>query len=95
MKSRQDRFNRIIDPGDWWKLAQVNHYTLRTPDVFEAKKSRGRGNRPAAPVNDRHTGRYYRKHNYNEVEDRRILTHLAPLETELARLESIVGACPA
>lgn len=89
-RSRGDRYNRITKPGDWWKLAQVNHYTLRTRDVFERKRARGRGNRPHSGGNDRHTDRFYRRMNKNEVEDRRILRFEEATTREMARLTAVL-----
>ena len=89
-RSRGDRFNRVTTPGDWWKLAQVNHYTLRTPDVFQQKRARGRGNRAHVGVNDRHTDRFYRRMNMNETEDRRILRFEDSTTHEIARLTALL-----
>lgn len=88
-RGRGDRFNRITTQGDWWKIAQVNHYILRTPDVFERKKSRGRGNRAQLGANDRHTARFYNRMNHNDVEDRRIQRFAEATSREIERLESL------
>lgn len=90
-RSGADRFNRVTTPGDWWKLAQVNHYLLRTPDMFARKRERGRGNRPHEGGNDRHTDRFYSRMNKNEVEDRSILRFEEATTRELARLEGLLG----
>ncbi len=89
-RSRGDRFNRITTPGDWWKLAQINHYILRSPDVFERKRARGRGNRAHSEANTRHTEKFYRRMNKNETEDRRILRFEDATTDEIARLTALL-----
>ena len=89
-RSGADRFNRVSTAGDWWKLAQVNHYLLRTPDMFNRKRERGRGNRPHVSGNDRHTNRFYKRMNKNEVEDRRILRFEEATTQELNRLQKLL-----
>ena len=91
-RSGADRFNRVNTQGDWWKLAQVNHYLLRTRDMFARKRDRGRGNRPHTNDNDRHVDSFYRRMNKNEVEDRSILRFEEATTEELARLEKVLGA---
>jgi hypothetical protein len=69
-----------------WDGAQVNHYAVRTPDLFLMKNVRGDG------VGSRFTKRYflnsrwYRAANRNEVEDRSILRHLKRLKAALVEL---------
>ncbi|KIT17623.1 glycosyltransferase family 2 protein [Jannaschia aquimarina] len=96
VRSHADKFNRLTDPGEHHKLAQVNHYTVRTWDKFREKKERGRGNRSNEGRNGRHTHSYFKAHNFNEVVDDRILIHLDALGAEIARLEGrLSGQSPA
>lgn len=69
-----------------WQGAYINHYAVRTPDLFLLKNVRGDG------VGSRFTKRYflnsrwYRAANRNEVEDRSIQRHLPALAGALAKL---------
>lgn len=58
-----------------WDLAQVNHYSVRTPDLFRLKAARGRGMVSTGPKrpNIRHTPSYFDRFDRNEAEDRSIL----------------------
>jgi len=65
----------VIDRSDFgWVLAQINHYCVRSPDVFAMKVKRGRGAVSSSkPRPLRHTQDFYDKMNRNEAEDRSIL----------------------
>lgn len=67
--------SRIGDKDFFWKVAQINHYLVRTPEYFEMKRARGRGwtANQAGVRNKRHTGEFYVKMNRNDVEDVSIL----------------------
>ena len=69
-------------------LAQINHYVVRTPDVFALKQARGRGwaRRQADDANTRHTAEFYKAHNRNEVEDRSILRWAEAVTDRMAGL---------
>ncbi len=58
-----------------WDLAQINHYSVRTPDHFRLKAARGRGMVSTGPrrPNARHTPSYFDRFDRNEAEDRSIL----------------------
>ena len=68
-----------------WDLAQINHYTVRTPEFFALKRLRGRG-WLGGPVNERHTDKYYRMMNRNDAEDRTILRHAEAVTAQMAEL---------
>lgn len=71
-----------------WNLAQVNHYSVRTPDHFSLKATRGRGMVSTGPrrPNVRHTVGYFDRFDRNEEEDRSILFWEQAVTDEMARL---------
>ncbi len=71
-----------------WELAQINHYSVRTPEFFELKKTRGRGTVATGPKrpNARHTDGYFHRFDRNEVEDRSILHWQDAVTAEIDRL---------
>lgn len=80
-----------------WDLAQINHYSVRTPDHFRLKAARGRGMVATGPrrPNVRHTPAYFDRFDRNEVEDRSILHWEAAVTAELARLLALPGVAEA
>lgn len=85
-----------------WHGAWINHYAVRTPDLFLLKNVRGDG------VGSRFTKRYflnsrwYRAANRNEVEDRSIQRHLRGtldlmaafrLDPEVVEIEALAWEC--
>jgi hypothetical protein len=74
-----------------WTLAQVNHYSVRTPDFFLLKASRGRGAVSTGPrrPNVRHTQGYFDRFDRNEAEDRSILHWQGAVTEEIERLLQI------
>ncbi len=80
-----------------WALAQVNHYSVRTPDHFRLKASRGRGMVSTGPrrPNVRHTAAYFDRFDRNEAEDRSILHWEAVVTDEIARLMTRSGVAEA
>ncbi|MEL6587084.1 MAG: glycosyltransferase family 2 protein [Pseudomonadota bacterium] len=79
-------FKSIRTPGDWWKLAQVNHYCVRTPDLFQQKVQRGRGYAPGDEDQAEYYRSYYKRLNFNEARDRRILRYEAATTAMMADL---------
>jgi hypothetical protein len=80
-----------------WDLAQVNHYSVRTPDHFQLKAARGRGMVSTGPrrPNVRHTPAYFDRFDRNEAEDRSILHWEAAVTAELDRLLAIPSVAEA
>jgi hypothetical protein len=80
-----------------WDLAQINHYSVRTPDHFRLKAARGRGMVSTGPrrPNVRHTPEYFDRFDRNEAEDRSILHWEAAVTTEIARLMALPGVAEA
>ncbi len=68
-----------------WKGAQVNHYIVKTRDVFDLKKARGRA---AKKSKGRHTAEFFRTMNKNEAEDRSIQRTAATRADILASFKS-------
>ncbi len=77
-----------------YALAQVNHYAVRTYDVFALKKFRGSGMKPVGGSAElrgrRHGDKFWVKRNRNEVQDTSIHRHLV----ELKRLRQVFLAKP-
>lgn len=69
-----------------WDMAQINHYAVRTKNLFKFKRNRGR----AGAANDgsaiRHNDRYFRDLNRNECTDRSILAWAKDTSAEITRL---------
>jgi hypothetical protein len=80
-----------------WALAQINHYSVRTPDHFRLKAVRGRGMVSTGPrrPNVRHTPAYFDRFDRNEAEDRSILHWEAAVTREIDRLMAIPGVAAA
>lgn len=74
--------------------AVVNHYAIRSRDVFLLKNLRGRGTGPAS--NKYHlNSQWFRRANRNDVQDRSILNRWPEVATELARLRALPGVAEA
>jgi hypothetical protein len=74
--------------------AQVNHYAIRSTDVFLLKNDRGRGMGP--PSDKYHLGsKWHRIANRNEVQDRSILARWPEVAAELNRLRALPGIAQA
>lgn len=76
---------QVLQPDNRrYRLAQVNHYAVRTFDVFSLKKFRGSGMKPigasAEVRGKRHGDQFWKKRNRNEVADTSIHRHLPALK---------------
>lgn len=71
-----------------WKIAQINHYAVRTPEYFQLKSLRGRGWKADATGknNNRHTPDFYSVMNQNNTVDRSILFHASSVDSRLREL---------
>jgi hypothetical protein len=80
-----------------WDLAQINHYSVRTPDHFRLKAARGRGMVSTGPrrPNVRHTPAYFDRFDRNEAEDRSILCWETAVTAEIDRLMQLPGVAKA
>jgi hypothetical protein len=72
----------------------VNHYAVRSTDVFLLKNDRGRGMGP--PSDKYHLGsKWHRIANRNDAQDRAILTRWPKVAAELTRLRALPGVTEA
>ena len=90
-------YNRIKYQGlEPWKLAQVIHFIIRTPEMFARKQTRGDGWFAAAnnPVNRNH--QFYNRRNLNECQ---VTDHLIHEKETVALMQnwlsnfSVANAC--
>ncbi|MEP1352894.1 MAG: glycosyltransferase family 2 protein [Tateyamaria sp.] len=74
-------------------LAQVNHYAVRTYDVFQLKRIRGSGMKPTGASSElrgrRHGQHFWDKRNTNQKQDKSIHQNLPALRAELAVLLNV------
>ena len=73
LREGDEPFAHVMDDEIGYDIAQVNHYIVRDPVSFALKQQRGRGYRPRANFNGRHTDDFYQKNNKNDVTDDTIL----------------------
>ncbi len=74
--------------------ARINHYAIRSTDVFLLKNDRGRGMGP--PSDKYHLGsKWHRTANRNDTQDRSILARWPETAAELARLRALTGVAEA
>jgi hypothetical protein len=74
--------------------AVVNHYAIRSTDVFLLKNDRGRGWGPAS--DKYHLGsKWHARANRNQAQDRSILSRWPEVAAELARLRALPGVTQA
>lgn len=82
-----------------WDIAQINHYTVRTRDVYDLKRHRGRSHpklkSDGSPVAERHTDSFFMEFNRNEVEDRSILRFEDQVTQGLQELLQLPGVAAA
>lgn len=67
-----------------FQLAQVNHYTVRTADLYCLKKLRGSGYTNKREMPTRYDDWFFQNFNRNDVEDRSILRWEEPLTEQIA-----------
>ncbi len=95
--TRQRPFNRLVAQRRPYILAQVAHFSVRTPDMFLRKARRGDGyhTRPDAVVRDT---ALYAGRNFNQVAETGLANRARETDHEIARLLShpgVAGACAA
>lgn len=78
------------------RLAQINHYVVKSAEEFEAKKRRGNAHLPPEAPNRFTTreGRFFDLHDTNDEQDLRARDHLPALKAEMARIERLLGHAP-
>lgn len=75
------------------KIAQINHYCVRTGDMFALKRARGRGWAAGeiGTTNSRHTDNFYRRMNKNAQSDSTILRFESAVDAGLQNLLAVNG----
>lgn len=72
-----------------YRLGQINHYAVRTPDLYALRVGRGDGsvarNDPDR-ITRRYTGRHYRRYDRNWFRDGTIQRHAADVAARMARM---------
>ena len=75
------------------QVAQINHYSIRTPELYEMKRMRGRGlvAQQSGAANRRHTELFYRRMNRNGRADNSILRFASVVTRRMAELGALPG----
>ncbi|MEL6167305.1 MAG: glycosyltransferase family 2 protein [Pseudomonadota bacterium] len=90
-RDRTNPWSRITDGSRYYRFAMVAHFSVRTPDMYAAKATRGDGVYPGAAAPVVRDDRFYRRKNFNDVEEK-ALHSLAPATTsEIGRLMQLPG----
>jgi len=71
--------------------ACINHYGVKSPDVFQMKRARGRGENTTGHEKYRLGSQWHRRANRNDIEDRTILRHWPQTRAEIDRLRALPG----
>jgi len=98
LRGRDNVFTNQVPAAEaGWALAQVNHYIVRTPDVYELKRVRGRGYLPRTGTATavRHNAEFFALHDRNEAEDRSILRWRDAVTAGIAGLMALRGVLTA
>lgn len=66
------------------RLAQYNHYAVKTPDAYRLRQIRGRGAAPRGEPNLRHDSAYFAERSSGPVRDTTILRYAERLATMMA-----------
>lgn len=84
------RTNIVNSAEMGWALAQINHYSVRTPEFFKLKRLRGRGaGKLRLGENHRHTDEYFKRFNLNGRKDASLWAWEAAVSEEMQRLRGI------
>ncbi len=81
-----DPTSRVALVHGRYGLGQVNHYSVRTRQLFDLKRTRGRGFAAGSGSNTRHTDEFFERYNTNFRDERAILVHEAETGAEMQRL---------
>lgn len=85
-RDRRNPFNRLTDHGRIYRFGQVMHFSVRTPDMFTRKASRGDGYFAASANPVVRDGSFYGKKNKNAAEERSALWLVPAITAEMERL---------
>ena len=80
-----------VELADRAEFAMINHYAIKSPEVFEMKRRRGRGENVGGRSKYRVGSEWHRRANRNDVEDRSILRHWDATRAEMRRLRTLPG----
>lgn len=88
--SRRTPYNRMTGEKGAYRLGQIAHFSVRTPDLFAEKARRGDGYyaNPEDVVRD---DRFYHAKNFNGVEERGLLKYQKEVDSGIAALLSSPG----
>ena len=92
--TRDRPFNRLVDQGRPYILAQIAHFSIRTPKMYARKAERGDGYYadPQAVARDADT---YRRRNFNTVPEEGLVLRKAATDREILRLYTLPGVAAA
>lgn len=93
-RGRKNPFNRMPPGRGAYRLGQVAHFSIRTPDMFARKARRGDGYF-ADPDQVRRDAGFYDKKNFNQAEETGLLRHEAATSAEMRRLWDLPGVAAA
>lgn len=98
--AHQSRYTRLWSQGQkrgkiaadeaGWDIAQINHYAVRTKQLFEYKKARGRIGAANAGGKARYTSAYYKGLNLNSDTDTSILRWSNTVAAGVKRLADLI-----
>ncbi len=84
--------HRLVGVAARYRLAQVNHYTVRSRDLFDLKKRRGNGyvaRGTTAAFHEQHQqDEYFERYNRNDTPDRAILSYAVQTFERTERLRT-------
>ncbi len=84
--TRRNPFNRILNTDRVFRMAQVLHFSIRTPDMFARKARRGDGYFPSEADPVVRDQRFYDHKNKNDVEERGALSYFFEVTQEMQRI---------
>ena len=85
-RTRRNPYNRVPEGKGAYRLAQVAHFSIRTPDMFALKARRGDGYFSPEENELVRDETFYRKKNFNDAEETGLLRHEAATVAEMKRL---------
>ena len=91
-RGQRNPFNRLGGREHIYRLGQVLHFSIRTPDMFQRKKTRGDGYFTAEdPGQILRDDAFYAKKNLNDVEERAAHVLIPAITARMDALERLPG----
>ena len=86
-------FHLVEEAEFGWKLAQVNHYAVRTPEMFMLKRARGRASVPLGKTqqNERYRDNFFKRYDKNDEEDTSVLRWKEKTALVIAEMHRLPG----